>query len=207
MDFLARLKNLLRFAKITGPADNEKQFPVQQMTYKGKVVDCLQIFPYGVYANLSDDCLGVMFSIDGNPENRAAISYTPKLRPNDLEQNEIAFYHPYTGAFIKSRNNGDLEIDCQQDTPGNIIVNCVNAEVNATEDVDVNAGGDVNVEATGDANVTASNVNVDASQTNLGTGGPAIARVGDSIQVTIPGGSSAGTYNGTITSGGNNTSI
>ena len=34
-----------------------------------------------------------------------------------------------------------------------------------------------------------------------GTGGAAVARVGDAVQVTIPGGPAAGTYTGTITSG------
>ncbi len=49
-------------------------------------------------------------------------------------------------------------------------------------------------------------VNVDGL-VNLGLGGNAIARVGDSVEVTVTGGSSAGTYSGTITSGGVNTSL
>lgn len=43
--------------------------------------------------------------------------------------------------------------------------------------------------------------------TELGTGGKAIARVGDSVSVTVSSGSSAGTWSGTITSGGVNKSI
>jgi len=58
----------------------------------------------------------------------------------------------------------------------------------------------------GDIDIEATTVNIDASTTNIGVGGAAIARVGDSVQVTVVGGSSAGTHNGTITSGGGNTS-
>ena len=43
--------------------------------------------------------------------------------------------------------------------------------------------------------------------TNLGVGGNFIARLGDQVQITIPTGSSAGTYTGTITTAGVNTSI
>lgn len=66
------------------------------------------------------------------------------------------------------------------------------------------AGGGMDIE-TGDGG--SGNVNVNAAKVNLGEGGAQIARIGDTVQVVITGGSSAGTYNGTITSGGENTSI
>ena len=87
MDFLAKLKNLVRYARITGAANNEEQFPVQQMEYKGKVVNVYQHFPFGVYANCSsDNSLGLMFSVEGSEDVRAAICGTPENRPTDLEQ-------------------------------------------------------------------------------------------------------------------------
>lgn len=46
----------------------------------------------------------------------------------------------------------------------------------------------------------------ESDKINLGEGGPAIARLGDTVEITIPSGSSAGTYQGTIISAGNNTS-
>jgi len=67
--------------------------------------------------------------------------------------------------------------------------------------------GDIDVETKVDVNIKAKNVSIDASVTKLGVGGNAIARVGDSVQVNVIGGSSSGTHNGTITSGGDNTSI
>lgn len=160
-----KLKNIVRFAQITGPADNNSQFPTQQMTYKGKVVNVLQVFPYGVYANVSStDSLGIMFSIDGSENNRAAISYTPQKRPNDLAQNEVAIYHPQTESFIKFRNNGNLEIDStQQGNSGDIIFNCNTMTVNAAADVDINATGNVTVDSASATVTTSGNATVDAS--------------------------------------------
>lgn len=53
----------------------------------------------------------------------------------------------------------------------------------------------------------ATEITIDSPKTTIGTGGQPIARVGDSVQVEVTSGSSAGTWNGTITSGGVNTSI
>lgn len=55
--------------------------------------------------------------------------------------------------------------------------------------------------------INATTLNTNTAQVNLGSGGQPIARLGDQITVTIPSGSSAGTYTGTITSSGVNTSI
>lgn len=196
MDFLAKLKNLIRYAKVTGPADNTKEFPVQQVTFKGKTADTYMVFPYGMYANAdTQNSVAVLFSVDGNDDNRAAIPSNPQNRPTDLAEGEVAIYHPNSGACIKLRASGDIEIT----TEGNIAATC--ADLNAT------ASGDANVTSTGDTNVTAANVNVDASVTNLGVGGLPIARAGDPVSVTITSGSSAGVATGTITSGGDNTSI
>lgn len=62
--------------------------------------------------------------------------------------------------------------------------------------------GDVTIQITGDADINADGtVNVDGSTINLAGGGSGVARVGDTIEVTIPSGSSAGTYKGHITEG------
>lgn len=67
--------------------------------------------------------------------------------------------------------------------------------------------GTFTLTSSGNVNVSAPTVNLSATTTNLGVGGQPIARVGDSVQVEVTSGSSSGTWVGTITSGGNNTSI
>jgi phage gp45-like len=107
---ISRLKNLLRWAKITKAGDDTRQFPVQQVTYLGKVGDCLMIFPYGFHANLTDDSIVAMFAMYGQEANRAGIGYTPQTRPQ-LAEGEVAVYHPRTGTMVKLQASGDVLID------------------------------------------------------------------------------------------------
>jgi len=103
--------------------------------------------------------------------------------PDDSERGEPTFFHPTTKTRIIARNNGDLDIVVGSGD-GNVNITCVQANVTASD-----------------------SVNVDSPITNLGVGGPEIARLGDAVEVTVTSGSSAGTYSGTITSAGVNTSI
>lgn len=200
---ISRLRNLIKPAIITGPADNSLNRPVQQVSYKGVVSESLVIFPYGMYANVANNAYGVMFSLDANDEQKAIIAAADE-RPDDLEQDETAFYHPKTESFIKFRNNGDIEIESTNNA--NLIVSG-NMNVTIGGNATINIAGDANITSTGDTNVKAANVNIDAAVTNLGVGGLGIARIGDTVQVEVVGGSSAGPHNGTITSSGGNTSI
>lgn len=87
------LRNLIRWARIIKAGSDTEQFAVQQMEYLGKIADGVIVFPYGVHANLPPDTLALMMSVQGNPDNRAAIGWTPKKRPL-LKSGEVAFYHP-----------------------------------------------------------------------------------------------------------------
>lgn len=187
------LTKLIRWVLVTKAAPAEpQQFAVQQITYQGKVADSAVVFPYGIHANLPVDSLGLMFAVGDTTEDRAVIGYNPKVRPTLLE-GEVSFYHPPTGSFITWKESGDLDILVGEEGGGNVTITCTDANVTAS--------GDVNVTASGDVDVTATNVNIDATTTNLGVGGAAIARVGDPVSVD------SGTHAGTITAGGLNTSI
>lgn len=73
--------------------------------------------------------------------------------------------------------------------------------------IEINGGSDLNIVVNGNCNLKAAAVNIDAPVTNIGVGGAQIARLGDEVTVDVTSGSSAGTYKGTITSAGVNTSI
>ncbi|QTL96568.1 hypothetical protein GM661_00575 [Iocasia frigidifontis] len=68
--------------------------------------------------------------------------------------------------------------------------------------------GETNIEITpgGEININCSTANINADEVNLAGGGAGIARQGDSVQVEVTGGSSAGVYTGSITSGSNKVS-
>lgn len=125
------LRNLLRWARITKAGTDDKQFATQQMSYLGKVADGVMVFPYGIHGNVSVDALCLMFSVEGNPENRAAIAWTPKDRPK-LAAGEVAFYHPPTGGSMIWRANGDLDIQ----TKGDINITAANLNVTGETHLD-----------------------------------------------------------------------
>ena len=71
------------------------------------------VFPYGLHGNVPAGALALMFAVGGNPENRAAIAWTPKGRP-ELSEGEVAFYHPLIpNLIIKLQSNGEMLIQSE----------------------------------------------------------------------------------------------
>ncbi len=142
-------RNMIKRAVITLAGTDDEQLPIQQLSYNGKVADAEIIFPYGVHANLSADnnTLCIVFAVEGQEDYRAAMGYTPALRPKPLAEGEVVFYHPLTQSKIHFRNNGDIDVD----------VTGENGDLNVTikKDLNITVGGDVNITVTGTANITA----------------------------------------------------
>lgn len=169
---LNRLINLIKRGRVSRTDSDSRKLPIHQVTYMGDTAEFVAIFPYGVHANLPEDAIVTLFSVNGQEQNLAGIGEVPEKRIKNLESGEVVFFHPTTKTRIHFKNNGDLDID-----------------------------------VIGDVNLNANNVNIDAAVSNIGVGGNNIARVGDSVEVNVGSGSSSGTWSGTITSGGVNTSI
>ena len=123
------LRNLLRWARITKPGTDADQFAVQQMEYLGKTGNGVIVFPYGLHGNVPDDALALMFAVQGDPENRAAIAWTPQIRPT-LKAGEVAFYHPPTETQLLFDESGNVTLTTV--TGGSVTVN-------AATDVTINA--------------------------------------------------------------------
>lgn len=180
-----------KWGRITRKGSEKGTYPIQQATYLGRVSDFVVLFPYGMHANLPVDQLGLLIDEDGR-----IFMGTSAVGRITVEEGEVVFYHPQTKSKTHYRVNGDIDIDT---VDGNININGKNVNIVASEKVVVDSTGDVDITTSGDANVTATNVSIDATQTNLGVGGTPIARVGDAVLVAgVP---------GVITSGGANTSI
>lgn len=153
--FSRALKSLARWALVSRRGDDSGRYPVQQVTYLGKVGDALMWLPYGLHANVPEGDLVLLFSLQGKGEARVGIPGSPKARP-PLAPGEVALHHPVTGTKIHLKADGSVEID-------------------AIGNVTVNAAGDASVVAGGTALVDGAVVELG------GTGGPAVARVGDSV--------------------------
>ena len=222
------------WASITRKSDELGEYPIQQATYLDRVSDVFVLFPYGMHANLPVDQLGLLIDQQGRVfigtsavgritvEEGEVVFYHPKTNSKIHFKNNGDIDLDTTAA----QEPGNFNINVKN-------VNIITSEktvVTATGDVDITTGGNATIAATGNIDVSAEgtvliasgstldtdsvgattikapSVTVDSPSVTLGSGGSAIARTGDNIQVTIPGGSSAGTYTGTITGGGVNTS-
>lgn len=130
------------------------------------------------------DCEGLSGEIGNNPANVVVFAWRDgierKSKPGEKRIYAVNIADGTLAAEIYLKNDGVIE---------------------------VNGGSDLNIVINGNANIKAASVNIDAGVTNLGVGGQPIARLGDEITVNVTSGSSAGTYKGTISSAGTNTSI
>lgn len=165
------------WAKIVKAGVSTAQWFIQQISYRKKVSKCLIQYPYGFHANAkANESIVFWMGVNGDPSNKIGFAWNPNVRP-DLLEGEVAVYQPGTNTLVKFLVDGTVQLD---------------------SDVAVNV---TSPEATIDGNVTITgNLQVDGIAT-LGSGGALIARQGDATTVTIPGGSSAGTYAGSITGG------
>lgn len=191
---LKMLKSL--WGKITGE-DKKESYPDQQASVLNQLADYTIVLPHGYNVNLPQDSLIKTIC------NGVALSVNAK-RSTDLEQGELAIEHPTTLTRIVFRNDKNLEIQIKN----NLIMSIDNdATITIEGNVTLNVTGDIDTTSNATTLQADSSVDVDSPVTNLGSGGNAIARVGDQVEVTVTAGSSAGTYTGTIISGGMNTSI
>jgi len=180
------IMNIVRRATVTLGGEDKVDFAIQQVTYLGKTGNCTMISPYGHHANLpaNNEVEVVMFSMQGQEDNRHGIGYTPKLRPRELPVGEVVYYHPLSQSKMQYKNNGDIEINIIGDNGsflitvkkdltitvgGNASITVAGSttldttgkvDIISGTDTDITAGGDVNVTATGDANISAATINL-----------------------------------------------
>lgn len=187
MSYLNRLvKTMIRWAVTSKVVQESGAFPLQQVSYLGKVGDSVVWLPYGYHASPPAGALVLLVASQGNAESRAHIPGSPKERPTDLAPTEVALYHPPTGTRIVLRANGDLEINAVGNLAatigGSASVEAVGpVTIESAASVDVTAAADVGITAAGDVVVNAGGV------VHLGgLGGSPVARVGDAITITPP---------------------
>ncbi len=174
---MSMLRNLIRWITVTKASDDDtSEVPVQQIEYLGKVANTKMIFPYGLYGNVPVGAFGVAWSIQGNPDNRVTMAWTPKNRPK-LEAGEVAFYHPPTEAFMIWRVNGDLDIETGNGGGGNVNIMCSEANVMASTSItfDTPAAtftGDLTVDGDTALSSVVTSGGKDISDTHLHIGSP-----------------------------------
>ena len=118
------------WAKITRKGDESGQFPIQQVSYLGRVSDAMILFPYGMHANLPVDQLGLL--IDKNGRVFMGTSAVGRIA---VEEGEVVFYHPGTKSKIHFKESGDIDV---------VSANNVNIQATTTAiDGDLTVTGDI----------------------------------------------------------------
>lgn len=159
------------WAKVTRKSSEEQTYPIQQVTYLGRVADQFVLFPYGMHANLPVEQLGLLIDSKGR-----VFMGTSAVGRIVVEEGEVVFYHPQTKSKTHYRANGDIDIDTESPDVdpalhGNVNINAKNVNITTSEKVDINATGDVDVNTSGAANVS--------STGNTTITAPTVAVVGD----------------------------
>ena len=136
---LNKLKSIIRLALVTNTSSDDKQFPVQQVTERGKFSDVMVMLPYGIHANMSVDALVALLAVNADESSAIAIGGYTADRPQ-MAEGENCIFHPPTGTKIHFKANGTIEINTGgSDTTMNLTGN-LNVSGNIVADGEVTAG-------------------------------------------------------------------
>ncbi len=150
------------------------------------------------------ECEGLSENIGDNPADGFILAWRDDVKRVCKEGEKRIYSLLYDKETLKAKRDestGEMtvaaEIHLKND--GEIVIN-------NSFNLNITVIGVCNIKAA-NTNVESESVNIKSPVTNIGEGGQNIARLGDEVTVEITSGSSAGTYKGTITSAGVNTSI
>ncbi len=148
-------------------------------TVNGQILNNVQIlYPYGYYskAKLNETSEILLLSSLGSKANLFGIPYNVPIEPTDLLDGEVQIKNPAVeDSKITFKQNGDIEITTNQDL--NQMINSLN--ITATAKVTINA-----------------------PEIDLADAVGLVLNDSASMDVTVTGGSSAGTYPVTINNAG-----
>ena len=205
-----KISSITKRAMITSPGDDDKDIAYCQVTYLGKVTNIETIYPYGMSAKAPANNIVMLSNVGSNEANLVGTPYSQQGRFKSLQVGEVVVGNPVTGSYVKFLANGDIQIESK----GKLIVNAAkDMTVNVVNELDITAKDiKINSETFALTSQTmqftsgsfsfgfdTSGVFQGNGKFNFGTGGLAIARVGDQVIV--------GGVTGAITTGStNNTS-
>lgn len=107
-----KLKNLIRFGRVSQAGPDTGAVPSQQYDYHGKVGNGVPIYPYGYHAVADEDSYALVLIINGNNEERVTIP-TSMMKRMTGAPGEVFVYHPNTGTMIKLDNAGNVVVDAK----------------------------------------------------------------------------------------------
>lgn len=179
-----------------------------QGTFNGKTKDDIRnLTPYGFFSHPPKNSKIVMLKDNGG--TYYGMAYLDSVIPS-LEEGEVVGGNFQVGSIVKFDKDGNITItgkkdlnitidgDCDKDISGDYNLDATNTTITTTNDATISSGNDVIVTAANTANttatvsitITAPSVVVNSATSTVinspsvdlgGIGGPAVARVGDTV--------------------------
>lgn len=135
---IRRIKNMIRWGRVTNIDKDDKQFPQNQYQYFDKVKDIVTIYPYGHHAKAPLNSIALLVNV-GHEENSAAIEMSGDERPKGLKAGEAVFGNFVIGSIIKFHQDGKIEIIAKNDIDitcdGEVNINTSKVTINGNLDV------------------------------------------------------------------------
>lgn len=189
-------RNDIKLAKVTKNTKDQERIPVFQITYLDKVADAAIILPYGLTSRpIPGETLCLVFSIQGNEENRIAIPLGTTARKKGLKDGEVVLENQKIGSFLYLDEDGNLRVNIPKDL------------IEIVKNISVTSSGTITVSATGAAALTANGLTITSASTvlsgTLQTGGA--ATIGGAFGCNGQSPQTPGTI--TLANGFNNTAV
>jgi len=160
----SKIAGILKRSFVSRVAVDKNDFQTAQVSYMGKAVETEMLWLYGTYGSVPLNSLCPTWSVGAQEEDRVTLPARSHDRiKRDLKPGEYGVGNHLTGSTVFF------------DADGNVVIISKN-------DLKITVENDADITISGDATIKANNVTIDA-KVNLGIGGPAIARVGDSVLV------------------------
>jgi phage gp45-like len=108
------IRNIVKRAYVSNSTDDSGDYPTIQISYLSPLKTAIaeRISPYGLYTNLPKDIQVLVFSVQGNEENKACIGYSQTDRFKNLKEGEVLIGNPQTQCFVKFDKDGNIDITC-----------------------------------------------------------------------------------------------
>jgi len=175
-----KIVNMKKRAVISLTNDDSKAISYAQVEYLDNVGYMEAIYPYGMSANAPKGNICLIEAVGGDEANLAGIPYSQQDRFKNLKEGEVVFGSPKGGSYLKFLENGDIEIYAK----GNIIVKSDSNLNIESKESDIKVSDQMKFESNSHYFQLNSSGDFDSNaKFHLGTGGQAIARVGDSVLV------------------------
>ncbi len=198
-----KIKNMIQRAVVDKSIPDTNDYPVTKAKFFDRISIVERFSPYGLYTNFPAGTPLTQFNINGDSNNKVCMGTAYDNRFKDLKDGEVVIGNIETKSFVKFDALGNITVTSLEAVNINSAT-IINIKCTGVINID---GGDINIEngtinITGDAEINADKVKLNANEVDLGVGGQAIARLGDSVAVSLV------TGLGTITTAStNNTSI